>query len=113
MGRQLDKQGPVAAGTSTSPWGRWPELTDFVCDADADILRGQCGLSEGDPGFPTTGASPVQKYFQAFSGGHGLSSVPIGLPAPGGGPPLAQRHVLDSWPACGGTSNQQPPRPQP
>lgn len=72
---------------------------DFVCDVDADILRGQCGLSEGDPGLPTTGASPVQKHFQAFSGGHGLSSVPVGLPAPGGGPPLAQRHVLDSWPA--------------
>lgn len=70
---------------------------DFVCNVDADLLCSQCGLTEGDPGLPTTRASPVQKDLQTTSGGQGLSFIFIGLAGPGGGPPVPQWHALDSW----------------
>lgn len=70
---------------------------DSVCDVDADLLCSQCDLTEGDPGLPTTRTSPVEKHLQAFCGGCGLGSIPIRLSAPGGGSPMAQRHVLHCW----------------
>lgn len=68
---------------------------DFVCDVNADLLCGECGLAESDPGLPAARASPVQEHLQASCDGCELSFVPIGLAAPGGGPPMAQRHALD------------------
>lgn len=81
-------------------------LTDFVCNVHADVLCSQCGLAEGDPGLPTTGASPVQEYLQASSGSHELGSIPIRLAVPGFGPPVAQRHALDSWLGWEGNAHQ-------
>lgn len=104
MNRQVDGWGPAAASTSTLAMG----LTDFACDVNADLLRSQCGLTEGDPGLSAVGASPVQEHLQASSGGHEPSSVLIRRAAPGSGPPVAQRHALDSWLGCEGTAHQSP-----
>ena len=93
MNEETDGQGSAVASTSAPAMG----LTDFLCNVNADLLCGQCGLTESDPGLLAVGASPVQEHLQASSGGHELSFIPIGLAAPGGAPPMAQRHGLDSW----------------
>lgn len=93
----MDRAQLLPAPPPPTPWGPCPRLTDFVCNVDADLLCSQCGLTEGDPGLPTTRASPVQKDLQTTSGGQGLSFIFIGLAGPGGGPPVPQWHALDSW----------------
>lgn len=88
LGLGIEESEEIEAGWSDA---------DFLCNVDADLLCGQCGLAEGDPGVPAARASPVQKDLQASPGGHGLSSIAIRPAVPGGGTPVAQRHAFDSW----------------
>lgn len=68
---------------------------NFLCDVDANFLCSEGVLAENDPGVTTTRSRPVQKHFQASSGGlsHGLSSIPIWSAGLTDGPSLPQRHA--------------------